>query len=294
MNKKQRITKQAVEKEIKAAEERLKEIERLTGAQLSLNKDIIMNDPNRKAVLESLKNIDWGRMQEGGRFKRDFVNVVVEGEYWEKRSHSFVHFKTEVPKDMTVRLLTAAARTSKIKGFTEPIKAANVESAIKYFEKYKSPSGWNRHKNAVNRIKTENFAANLDAMITYGDFSNKDEKALKHLRVLVRKDRNKWADIIEKHKLYDIAGVNMYDSNDQDVDIKNNAEEMLSDIRYELRKEYEDDIKKDIEEASKKVFEEIDPIEYAYLKQKDPAKAAEYVEKQLKANLGKYEETAEE
>lgn len=293
MNKKQRITKKAVEREVNAAEERLKEIERLTGAQLSLNKDIIMNDPNRKAVLESLKNIDWGRMQEGKKFKKDFVNAVVEGDYWEKRSHSFVNFKTEVPKELTVRLLTAAARASKVKGFVEPIKAANVESAIKYFEKYKSPNGWNRHLNALNRKKADNFAENLQAMITHGDLSNKDEKALKHLKVIVKKDPNKWVNIIEKHELYKIAGVNMYDSDEQEVDFKNNSDRILDTMRDELRKEYEDDIKKDIEEASKKVFDEIDPIEYAYLKQKDPAKAAEYVEKQLKANMGKYEEAAE-
>lgn len=286
-----RITKKAVEHEIKAAEERLKEIERLTGARLSLNKDIIMNDPNRKAALESLKNIDWGRMQEGKKFKKDFVNAVVEGSYYDYGLKYVVNFKTEVQQKDVPRLLTAAAKASKVKGFAEPLNAANVEETIKYLSKYKSSNGWNRHLNAVNRKKADNFADNLQAMIDYGELGdNKDIKAIKHLKVLVRKDPTKWVGIIEDHKLYKVAGVNMYDSNEQEVDIKNNAKDILKTVRNELKKEYKDDIEKDIEAASKKVFDEIDPIEYAYLKQKDPAKAAEYVEEQLKSNLGKYEE----
>ena len=293
MNKKQRITKQAIEKEIKAAEERLKEIERLTGARLSLNKTKIINDPNRKAALESLQNIDWNKLQEGKKFKKDFVNAVVEGSYWDEKARYLVNFKTEVQKKDVPRLLTAAARASKIKGFTEPIRAANVEASIKYFEKYKSPAGWNRHLNAINRKKADNFAGNLQAMIDYADLDNENIRSLKHLKQIVKKDPNKWTYIIEEYKLYEIAGVNMYSSGDQEVDLKNNADQILETVRDAIKKEYEDDIKKDIEAASKKVYDEIDPIEYAYLKSKNPAKAKEYLEKNIKANLGKYQEAIE-
>ena len=291
MNKKQRITKQAVEKEIKAAEERLKEIERLTGARLSLNKTKIINDPNRTAALESLKNIDWARMQEGKKFKKDFVNAVIEGSYWDEDYNYLVNFKTEVQTKDVPRLLTAAAKASKVKGFAEPIKAANVESAIKYFSKYKTSSSYQRHVNALNRKKADNFADNLEAMIVYADINKDDETALKHLKSIVKKDPNKWTYIIEKYKLYDIAGVNMYDSDDQEVDLKNNADDILKAVREAIKKEYDDDIKKDIEEASNKVYDEIDPIEYAYLKSKNPEKAKEYLEKNILANLGKYEES---
>lgn len=291
MNKKQRITKQAVEKEIKAAEERLKEIERLTGAHLSLNKTKIINDPNRTAALESLKNIDWAKMQEGKKFKKDFVNAVIEGSYWDEDYNYLVNFKTEVQTKDVPRLLTAAAKASKVKGFAEPIKAANVESAIKYFSKYKTSSSYKRHVNALNRKKADNFADNLQAMIEYADINKDDSTALKHLKSIVKKDPNKWTYIIEKYKLYEIAGVNMYDSDDQEVDLKNNADDILSTVRDAIKEEFDDDIKKDIEKASKKVYDEIDPIEYAYLKSKNPAKAKEYLEKSILANLGEYEET---
>lgn len=233
---KQRTTKADVAKEIKNAEKRLKTIERHTGARLSLNVERIMNDPNRARALENLKNISWNKLEQGKSFQKGFVDMTVSGKYWTAKS-GWITTETEVQEQYVPRLLKATAKREKITGQRENISISgndNIEKAIKYKNYYKTRKQFERHERRKAKTVMNNFTDNLQAMIDTGELSPAEVRKMKKLKALIRKSPEKWKEIIDKHKLYDIAGVNMYDSDEQLVDLKNNYDSIIATIEEEV------------------------------------------------------------
>lgn len=233
----QRITKQDVAKEIAAAKKRLKTIERHTGAHLSLNTERIMNDPNRAGALESLKNINWNKLEQGASFKKGFVNMTVEGKYYNTKQAGWITTQTEVQENYVPRLIKASARREKITGEMEAISISgkeNIEKAIKYKQYFKSEKQWERYQKHKTKTVIDNFRSNLADMLEYGNLTTEERKKIKKLRRLMRQNPPKWRKIIEDHKLYDIAGVNMYDSDEQMVDLKDYYTDIIETIEAEV------------------------------------------------------------
>lgn len=233
----QRITKQDVAREITAAKRRLKTIERHTGAQLSLNTDRIMNDPNRAGALESLQNISWNRLKQGASFKKGFVNMTVEGKYYNTQKAGWIATETEVQEKYVPRLIKASAKREKITGEIEPISISgqeNIAKAIRYKEYFKNEKQWKRYQKHKTKTVIDNFRSNLADMLEYGELKPEERKKIKKLRRLMKQNPEKWRKIIEEHRLYDISGVNMYDSDEQMVDLKDYYTDIIETIEAEV------------------------------------------------------------
>ena len=231
-----RTTKAAVEKELRLAERRLKTIEKHTGAKLSINKDAILSNPNRAKTVESLKNIKWSALKEGASFSKDFVNMKVEGKYWTAKA-GWISTETEVQGTDAVKLLKAVAHREKITKKTELISisgADNIGKAIDYFEYFKTREQYEKYLRKRNKTVADNFRANLDELIDSGKLSPDEIKKIKKLRALIKKDPQKWAKIIIDKKLYDINGVNMFDSDDIAVDIADNYDLIMDAVEEQL------------------------------------------------------------
>lgn len=233
---KTRHSKAEVQKELKKAQQRIKTIERHTGARISLNVDKILADKNRAHALEGLKNISWNKLEAGKNIPKGFVNVEVQGRYYQKKTREWIETKTEVDPSQASRLLKATARREKATGQIEPISiSGDVEKAIKYKEKIKTRKQWESFQKRKNRKKADNFVGNIQDMLDYTDeMSADDRRKLKRLKSLIKKDPQKWIKIIEEHKLYDIAGVNMYSSKEQLVDLKENYDTIIEVIENEV------------------------------------------------------------
>lgn len=250
---KQRTTKNAIEKEIKNVEKRLKTIERHTGAQLSLNKDAILSDPNRSKVLENLKNISWNTMKEGKSFGRDYINGKVEGKYWTAKA-GWITTETEVQATDMAKLLKSVAKREKLTGELIKISISgeeNIDKAIDFFNYFKSTEQYQKHILRNQKKAARNFEQNLGDMIQFaGDEMTKEQVSkLRHIRAAIRKNPKLWAKFINEHHLFEISGVNMYDSKDISVDLKNNYEDIIEVI--------EDETGVDLDQAGDKINEEL-------------------------------------
>ena len=111
----QRITKKAVENEIRNLEQRMKTVEHHTGAQISINKEAILSNPNRAKTLEQLKNMSWSGFKEGKSVNKNFINMTVEGKEW-KTGQGLMTVQTEIQGKDAVELLQAAAKRESITG----------------------------------------------------------------------------------------------------------------------------------------------------------------------------------
>lgn len=246
-----RMTKAAVEKEIRLAEKRLKTIEKHTGAKLTINRDAILSNPNRAKTVESLKNIRWGALKEGASFTKDFVNMKVEGKYWTAKA-GWIETQTEVQGKDAVQLLKAVAHREKITHRIEKISISgkeNIPKAIdwfKYFETEKQYQNWLKKR---NKTVAKNFSDNLKDMIDSGKLTEEEIKKLKKLRREIRKNPEYWGKLITEKKLYDIAGVNMFDSDDVSVDIADNYDLIMEEIDATL---LDDPTFNELSEESKK------------------------------------------
>lgn len=235
--KKQRTTKKAIEREIKNVEKRLNEIELHTGAQLSLNKDAILNNPDRAKTLQQLKNIDWNSMKEGKSFGRDFVSGKVEGKFWTAKA-GWITTETEVQTTDMAKLLKAVAKRERITGETMKISISgedNIEKAIDFFKYFKNEKQYQAHVNKNLRKVARNFERNLGDMLEYGpeEMTKEQVRKLRHLRAAIRKNPKLWVKFINEHHLFEISGVNMYDSKDISVDLKNNFDDIIEVLETE-------------------------------------------------------------
>ena len=245
-----RTTKAAVEKEIRLAERRLKTIEKHTGAKLTLNKDAILSSPNRAKTVESLKNIKWSALKQGASFSKDFINMKVEGKYWTAKA-GWIKTETEVQGKDAVQLLKAVAHREKITKTQQNISISgedNIEKAIDWFNYYKTRQQYEKHLAKKNKIVAENFSSNLDDLIDSGKLTPEQIAKLKKLKKAIKKNPQKWAEIIKQKKLYDINGVNMFDSDDLAVDIADNYDVVMDAIEDNL---LEDELFKQLDDEAK-------------------------------------------
>lgn len=230
-----RITEKAIKSELRLLNDRIKTIEKHTGAKITINKDAILSSPNKAETLKNLKNISWRALSEGKSFKHDFINMEVSGRYWTAKA-GFVETTTEIQGKDAVQLLKAVAKREKITGQVERISVSGKDAgkkAIDYFTKFKSEKQWASYVKRNNRIKMKNFSDNLNEMIQYVPDAHTRQK-LRHLRALIRKNPDKFVQIVEKHKLYDILKINFYDSDDQSVDLADNYPDIIEILEKEF------------------------------------------------------------
>lgn len=223
-----RITEKAIKSELRLVNERIKTIEKHTGAKITINKEAVLSSPNKAETLRNLKNISWKALSEGKSFKHDFINMQVEGKYWTAKA-GFVETTTEIQGKDAVKLLKAVAKREKITGQVEKISISGKDAgkkAIDYFSKFKDKEQWNRYIKRNNRIKMKNFSDNLKEMEQFIPDAHTRQK-LRHLRALIRKNPDKFVKIIEDNKLYDILKINFYDSDDQSVDFEDNWQDVI-------------------------------------------------------------------
>lgn len=231
-----RTTKAAVEKEIRLAERRLKTIEKHTGAKITINKDAILSNPNRAKTVESLKNIKWSALKQGASFSKDFINMKVEGKYWSAKA-GWIKTETEVQGKDAVKLLQAVAHREKITGLKEKISisgAENVKKAIDWFNYFGTKKEYEKYIAQRNETIATNFVENLQDMLKSGKLSPEEKEKIKILIEKIRQDKQHWAKQIIDKKLYDIAGVNMFDSEDLSVDIANNYDLIMDALEEEV------------------------------------------------------------
>jgi len=255
-----KTTKSAVEKEMRLAERRLATIEKHSGAHLSINKDAILQNPNRAEVIRQLKNVRWSALKEGKGFSKDFINMKVDGRYWTAKA-GWVETQTEVQGKDAVQLLKAVAHRESITGTVEKISISgeeNIGKAIDYFKYFKTSEQYERYLAKQDKIVAYNFRQNLKDLINSGKLSPEEVKKMKKLVSMIKKDPRKWAKIIKDHKLYDIAGINLFDSDDLSEDIAENYDLIMETVEKELasNKEWQNYLKKLDADAKKKAKHE--------------------------------------
>lgn len=232
---KQRITKQQIEKELRNVEQRLKTIERRTGAQISLNKDEILSSANRAKTLQQLKNISWSAFKEGRTTNKDFLNMTVSGKQW-KAGEGLSDVKTEIQGKDAVDLLKAAAKRERITGQREKIRVdseKNIRQVIDWFNYYKNEKDFLHKMNVRKDQRVHNFAENLEDM---KEFANTKEQkdALDWIAKKAEKAPKRWHTIIDGFELYKMAGVRFYESKDEKVVMKENFTDIWEILEKEL------------------------------------------------------------
>lgn len=232
---KQRITKQQIEKELRNVEQRIKTIERRTGAQISLNKDEILSSANRAKTLQQLKNISWSAFKEGRTTNKDFLNMTVSGKQW-KAGEGLSDVKTEIQGKDAVDLLKAAAKRERITGQREKIRVdseKNIRQVIDWFNYYKNEKDFLHKMNVRKDQRVHNFAENLEDMKEFA--KTKEQKdALDWIAKKAEKAPKRWHAIIDGFELYKMAGVRFYESKDEKVVMKENFTDIWEILEKEL------------------------------------------------------------
>lgn len=235
MAKKTTTTIKEIKKEISAAKKRIGIIEKHTGAKIELNIDTILSHKNKDEALSSLKNISWNKLKAGKGFRNDFIEIEVQGEYWTK-AKGWTKTKTIVPTNQGVSLLKSVAKRERITGEVKKISIAGVENiplAKKYFNYFKTKEQFKRHEARNARKRMNNFSDNLGDMLEFVEDKHKRAE-IRRLRQLIKSDPLKFDLMIREEKLYDLAGVNFYESKDQKVELKENWEKILEILRSKL------------------------------------------------------------
>lgn len=231
-----RIGETALKREIRNVENRIKTIEKHTGAKITINKDAILSNPSKAKALAELRKISWKTLKQGKGFKHDFINMTVEGKYWSAKA-GFIETETEVQGKDAVQLLKAVAKRERITKEKKQISISgqdNIEKAIDYFNYFKTQKQYEAHERKKAFTVTNNFVNNLKDMMTFGDITEEEKQKLQKLIHAIRRDPVKYKKIIEEKKLYDIAGVNMYDSDEQLVDLKENYDLIMDALLTEI------------------------------------------------------------
>lgn len=272
-----RITESAVKKEIAYAKRRLKTIEAHTGASLTLNDEAILSEKNYSKALKSLKKIRWQELKKGSSFSHDYINMKVKGHFY-KEGSGWMDTVTEVQGPEAVDLLKAVAHREKVTKQREKISISgekNIKKAIDYFEHFKTRQQYERYLERNDRKVADNFIGNLRELKKSNKLTSEDKKKISELIRKIKKDKVKWAKIIKDKKLYDMNGVNMFDSDDVAVDIADNYDIIMDELNEtvfasddfkELSEEDQEDVKKSARKkatnaarkAGKKKLKEID------------------------------------
>lgn len=220
-------TKKAVKKQLKLLKQRLKTIEEHTGFTITIDKDYFLN-LKADAAVRKLKQIKWTNID---KVNIDFKGLNVSSLNTVKGVERNAFLTKEEGKEFITGMKLAEKVTgekTKIFIYGESAK----ENARKYLHKRTDASEWQTYMVNRNTTALNNYRAKLDTM--YGAVG--DEK-LKLVSALVKKKIDEGvltADILTRSKLDMISGINMYDSDQGDVEAAGTAQQILDVLRDEI------------------------------------------------------------